>query len=379
MILILILAAGMLAMACGPAEEPQSQAVAPTQAPAPPAFDDARGPLDPRLVTDLKRVPEVFRTEPLSEDKDIDSLAVWHRGEATPWLLATQKDSSYVLVLDAATGELLERLGGEGEDLGKLGRPNGIAVIDDLVLLVEQKNQRVQVLRLPEFEPVGAFGEGLLKRPYGLAVDHPGDWYEVYVTDSFDSPEHEPPAPETCANRVRHYRFRLAGEGLEAELVRSFGEPTGDGALYRVESLVIDRPLSRLYIADESRQRLNHKVYSTDGEFLGKTFGDGLHYYEPEGVALVRCGSEEPPGGYVIAADQTQPTRFLVFSRESLDKLGGFTGEPAIDITDGITFAALNEAAGGGHMLYATHHDVQVVAYRWSDIAQAMGLSTDCR
>jgi 3-phytase len=330
-------------------------------------------------VADLKRVPEVFRTAPLTAGKDVDSLAYWQPREGTPWLLVTVKDRNLVLILDATTGKQLGELGTPGEALGELNRPNGIAVIDDLALVVERDNHRVQVFRLPGFEPLGTFGEELLRSPYGVAVDRPGEWYEVFVTDSYDSPEHEPPAPDVCANRVRHYRFRPGEAGLDVELVRCFGEATGEGALYRVESVVIDRALGRLYLADESRLRLNLKAYSLDGTFLGTTFGDGHHYREPEGLTLVRCGPEEQHLGYLIAADQTQPSRFLVYARRGLGFLGGFTGEPAIAVTDGITFGVVHDRAGTSEMLYATHHDVQVVGYRWSDIAAAMGLRTDCR
>jgi hypothetical protein len=160
-------------------------------------------------------------------------------------------------------------------------------------------------------------------------------------------------------NRVRHYRFRPTETGLEVEFVRSFGEPTGsDGALYRVESMAIDRPLGRLYVADESRQRLNIKAYSLEGEFLGITFGGGRHYREPEGVILLSCGPEEQREGYILAADQTQPTRFLVWDRRSLVPRGGFTGEPTIDITDGVAFVPTNDESGAAGMFYATHHDV---------------------
>ncbi len=385
MVVILILVITMTAVACGQPGESQAPTALESQAPAdlespaptPPPFE--KGRLDPRLVADLKRVPEVFRTVPLSDGIDIDSLAFWPGHEGTPWLLVTQKDLSYVLVLDATTGKQLGKFGGMGEGLGKFNRPNGIAVIDDLVLVAEQGNHRVQVLRLPDFEPLGTFGEELLKRLYGVAVDRPGDWYEVFVTDSYDSPDHEPPAPEVAANRVRHYRFRPTKAGLDVEFVRSFGEATGDGALYRVESLAIDRPMGRLYLADESRLRLNLKAYSLDGAFLGTTFGDGRHYYEPEGVVLLSCGPEEAREGYIIAADQTEPTRFLVWDRRSLVPRGGFTGEPTIDDTDGIAFAAMNDGPGAGGMFWATHHDVQVVGYRWIDIAKAMGFRTDCR
>jgi len=373
-----MLLAAMAVGACGPPGEPEAPAAVRSPALTPPPFDD-HVRLDPRLLVDLKRVPEVFRTVPLTEGKDVDSLAFWPGDEGTPWLLVTQKDLGYVLVLDAMTGELLRRVGGMGEGLGQFNRPNGIAVIDDLVLVAEKNAHRVQVLRLPDFEPLGTFGEELLQWPYGVAVDRPADWYEVFVTDSYDSPEHEPPAPEVAANRVRHYRFRPANTGLDVHFVRSFGDATGDGALYRVESVAIDRPLERLYLADESRLRLNLKVYSLDGTFLGKTFGGGRHYREPEGLVLLRCGPEERREGYIIAADQTQPSRFLVYARRGLDFLGGFTGEPTIDITDGTAFAAMNDEPGGGGMFYATHDDVQVVGYRWIDIARAMGFRTDCR
>lgn len=377
--MIRLIALAVLAVgACGPSTEPpavRSEGPMPT----PPAFDD-QVPLHPRLVEDLKRVPEVFRTVPLTEGKDIDSLAVWPRAEGSPWLLVTQKDIGNILVLDALTGELLDTVGGMGEELGTFNRPNGIAVIDDLVLVVDQRSRRIQVLRLPGFDPIGAFGEDLLQRPYGVAVDRSGEWYDVFVTDSFDSPEHEPPTAEVAANRVRHYRFRLdADGGLEAELVRSFGAPDGEGKLFRVESLVIDREMGRLYVADESRLELNLKVYSTEGEYQGIVFGEGWHYREPEGIVLLSCGVSTRPEGYVIAADQTQPARFLVYDRESLERIGGFTGEPAIDITDGTAFASEEQVPGTGGMFYATHHDVQVVGYRWADIASAMELRTDCR
>ena len=376
MVLILILVAALAAGACRQPAEPPAPSAQESPTPTPPPFDEARGPLDPRLVADLKRVPEAFRTAPLSDGKDIDSLAFWPGHDGTPWLLVTQKDLSYVLVLDATTGELLDRVGGAGEELGKFNRPNGIAVVDDLVLVADQGNHRVQVLTLPAFEPLGAFGEELLRRLYGVAVDRAGEWYEVFVTDSYDSPDDAPPPPETFPNRVRHYRFRASNPGLDVEFVRSFGATTEDGALYRVESLAIDRPMGRLYVADESRFRLDLKVYSLDGEFLGVTFGRGRHYYEPEGVVVLSCGPEEAREGYIIAADQTQPTRFLVWDRRSLAPRGGFTGEPAIDITDGIAFAVMDD---GSAMFYATHHDVQVVGYRWADIAGAMGFGTDCR
>jgi 3-phytase len=372
MIVLLVLLAALAAGACRQAAEPPPSRESALPTPGPPGI---RGQLAPALVADLKLVPEAFRTDPLTEGKDVDSLAFWPRPGGPPWLLVTQKDEGFILVLDATTGELLERRGGEP---GQFDRPNGIAVVDDLLLVVERDSRRVQVLRLPEFDSLGSFGEDLLQLPYGVAVERQGGWYEAYVTDSYESPDDTPPAPEVAANRVRHYRFRPAPAGLEAELVGSFGEPTGDGALYRVESLAIDRPLGRLYVADESLQRLNLKAYTLDGVFV-QTFGDNRHYYEPEGVVLVRCGPEGGRAGYLVVADQTQPTRFVVYDRESLESLGGFTGDPPIDNTDGIAFATVPDGPAPGPMLWATHHDARIVGYRWTDIVKALGLRTDCR
>jgi 3-phytase len=179
MVVILILLAALTLGACRQPAEPPAPAALESPMPTPPAFDDQVNRVHPRLLADLKRVPEVFRTVDLTEGKDVDSLAFWAGPEGPPWLLATQKDLSYILVLDATTGELLKKVGGMGDELGRFNRPNGIAVIDDLVLVVDQRSRRVQVLRLPDFEPLGSFGEDLLKRPYGVAVDRPGEWYEV--------------------------------------------------------------------------------------------------------------------------------------------------------------------------------------------------------
>jgi 3-phytase len=157
---LLMLFAALAAGACQPAAEAPETRESAVPTPGPPGI---RGQLAPAMVADLKRVPEAFRSTPLTEGKDVDSLAFWPNPAGPPWLLVTQKDLSYILVLDATTGELLERVGGMGDELGKFNRPNGIAVTGDLVLVVERDARRVQVLRLPDFEPLGTFGEDLLK------------------------------------------------------------------------------------------------------------------------------------------------------------------------------------------------------------------------
>ena len=86
------------------------------------------------------------------------------------------------------------RAAGPGRDPGSFDRPNGVAVVDDLVFVVERDNGRVQVLRLPGMESVATFGDDVLVRPYGitlfaagnhLTADSAGAAYRVFVTDDY--------------------------------------------------------------------------------------------------------------------------------------------------------------------------------------------------
>src|SRR5690606_18381740 len=104
----------------------------------------------PRLAT----VAEAFHTvrDTLA---NIDSPAVWHGPDGQHWVLSTAKATHLIRVEDAATGTLVRDVGGPGSGPGEFSRPNGIAVIDDFMLIVERDNARVQVFTLPDFTPIG--------------------------------------------------------------------------------------------------------------------------------------------------------------------------------------------------------------------------------
>lgn len=53
--------------------------------------------------------------------------------------------------------------------LGRLQRPNGIAIAGDVVFVVERDNARLQVFRLPDGASMGTFAAGTLVKPYGIA------------------------------------------------------------------------------------------------------------------------------------------------------------------------------------------------------------------
>ncbi|MDZ7691796.1 MAG: hypothetical protein U5K69_11835 [Balneolaceae bacterium] len=87
---------------------------------------------------------EVFHTD-RDEGDNVDSPAVWHGPDGQHWLLATAKEGDTIIASDATDGSLIQRFGGSGTGSGQFERPNGIAVIDDLVLVVERDNRRIQV------------------------------------------------------------------------------------------------------------------------------------------------------------------------------------------------------------------------------------------
>ena len=129
------------------------------------------------------------------------------------------------MVFDADTGKRLREVGGEGKALGRVQSP--------------QRHRRVRRLRcswssatttacrcctLPDFKPLGSFGDKELRSPYGLWLTEtePGE-LEVYVTDSFmygKKFDEVPPLAE-LDQRVRRYRVQFDQDGrLRSQLRR---------------------------------------------------------------------------------------------------------------------------------------------------------------
>lgn len=342
-----------------------------------PGADDSGTRNEASSRTDLTGIPMVSErwVSPWDTTSNLDSPAVWS-GEKESWVVATAKGTHQLWVYDASTGDLLRTVGGPGEELGRFLRPNGIAVVGDLLLVVERDNHRIQVLSLPDFRPRGAFGSQDLVRPYGIAFyrDDRGDLH-LYVTDDYgnevERPEGEPPTGD-FTRRVKHFRLRT-DNGLEAELVDSFGEARGPGALRVVESLQVDEEQDLLLVADEFGPEL--EAYHLDGTYAGRSVARDLYRFgDPEGIMLYRCGGD----GYWILTDQGEGrTVFHVLDRRSLESLGSFAGEVTAN-TDGIwlTQEAIPGLGQGG--LVALHDDGGLSAFAWNDIAQALGLRSGC-
>ncbi|TYT25685.1 phytase [Luteimonas viscosa] len=324
-------------------------------------------------------VPERYVTIENPED-ELDSLATWPTEDGGTWLIATAKNTHELVVFDADSGEQLRSVGHRGAADGEFLRPNGVFVHGDVLFVSERDNRRVQMLRLPDFRPLGSFGEGELRSPYGLWVHEPvpGELH-AYVTDSFmEGPRFDVVPPlETLDRRVRRYRIRFDPAGMPiVHAAGHFGDTREATALRMVESLLGDPAHDRLLVADEDRRHATAlREYTLDGRFTGGGIAPGVFLADPEGIALWACTADT---GYWIAADQLRPlTIFRVFDRITLAPRGTFSGQVTA-WTDGVALYAGATARFPTGALFAVHDDRAVAAFDLGDIARALQLDPAC-
>lgn len=331
------------------------------------------------VARDAVTVGEVFVTEENPAD-ELDSLATWTGGDGATWVIATAKSSHRLVVFDGDSGERLRTVGRKGKAPGEFTRPNGVLVYGDRVFVAERDAPRVQVLRLPDFRPLGSFGEQQLRSPYGIWLHEaaPGE-LQAYITDSFMYGERfdvVPPLAE-LDQRVRRYRLQLHDDGtFRVEHKGSFGDTGHAGALRMVESIAGDPARDRLLIADEDRRQVSTlREYTLDGRYTGVSLPGDSFVGEAEGVALWSCSAD---GGYWIAVDQLTPlTTFHVFDRADLAPRGSFSGRLTAN-TDGIALHAAATPRFPAGALYAVHDDRAVTAFDLRDVAQALRLDPGC-
>lgn len=328
---------------------------------------------------DVATVAESFLT-PMTPADNIDSPASWTTPDGAHWLIATAKATDKLVVYDGQTGAHLRDVGSHGTGPGQFDRPNGIAVVDDLVLIVERDNHRVQVLQLPDFKPLGVFAAGDLRKPYGLWVNKRRGGYDVYVTDSYDAGEDAqgndvlPPLAE-LDKRVRRYALDVQGGTLDATLTDSIGDTSAAGALRVVESIWGDPGNDRLLIAEEDETYASEvKVYTLAGRFTGTTFGRDAFKAQAEGVMLRTCGKQ---GWWITTEQGKQRSVFHLFDRHTFKHVGAFQGN-AVANTDGIWLDQTASTRFPHGVLYAVHDDQGVVAFDWASVARQLSLPLEC-
>lgn len=316
---------------------------------------------------------------PEAPGDELDSLAGWQAPDGARWLIASAKRSHRLRVFDGETGTPLRAFGGPGARPGEFSYPNGIAVVDDLLLVVERDNHRVQVLRLPDFLPLATFGEGDLRSPYGVNVRAlAAGEYEVLVTDSYMSELdfNVPPPLAQLDARVKRYHLDVDGAYVGVRLQQTFGDTTAAGALRKAESIMVDAFHQRILIAEEDRSvGTALRAYTLTGEYSGRDVGFGTLRAQAEGIALWACADGS---GYWIATDQfPERTVFQVFDRRALTRIGAFASKRVAN-TDGIW---LRQGASPGFpagALFAVHDDKAIAAFDWRVIAHALHLRVRC-
>lgn len=327
------------------------------------------------VLPEVVVIKESFST--LRDESDnVDSPAVWHGAGGENWILATAKEGNAIIVYDAATGKKISSFGKYGTMPGELSRPNGIAVIDNYALVVERDNHRVQVFTLPEFNSLGFFGETVLRKPYGITIDYFEGQYNLFITDNYEMDDESTPPADSLGRRVHHFTFTVEDGNLTTSHVMAFGEISGDGVLFKVESILLDREYNRLLIADEHEEHRNVKIYNLNGEFTGNVVPHIYFFYEPEGIVLWECRDDK--SGYYIMTDQGKISNtFQVFDRATLEYIGGFSGEITRN-TDGIAITQKSFGDFSNGALYPVHDDGSLTAFDWNEISAILRIRSSC-
>lgn len=338
-----------------------------------------RGDPAPAAAGGIATLQETYVSAP-NPGEELDSLATWRGADGRAWVIATAKSMHRLVVFDADTGERLREVGGKGAAPGQFKRPNGIAVAGDRVFVVERDNHRVQVLSLPDFRPLGTFGEGELRSPYGLWLDAAADGsVGIYLTDNYMLGERFDIVPplETLDRRVQRYRVRFDADGRAAATADGhFGATTEADALRVVESIAGDAAHDRLLIADESMPHSTLREYTLAGRATGRHIPGDTFAFEAEGVALWPCGRDR---GYWVAVDQlSDRTVFHFFDRRSLALVASLRGKTTA-ATDGIALRTASSARFPHGALFAMHADTSVAAFDLRDIATTLKLDPACR
>ncbi len=324
-----------------------------------------------------KEVEETFITA-ATPNNVIDSPALWQAPDGSTWLYATAKDSDQILMFDGETGAEKGAFGSSGDGLNQFKRPNGIYVIDNLLLVVERDNHRVQVISLPAMQSIGFFGEDRLKQPYGIWARRFQDGIEVIVSDGYMSADNADVVPTNLelGERFRRFKVKAGVDSLTVEARGAFGAVDDAGAIRIAESIAGDVAQKRLLLAEEDQASGTRiKVYDINGQYTGQDVGAGVFKAQAEGISLYECADGS---GYWIAADQFKDrTLFHVFDRKTLALKGSFAGNTTAN-TDGIWLHQAATSAFPNGALYAVHDDQAVAAFDWRGIAEAIGVRASC-
>ncbi|WP_242111371.1 hypothetical protein [Luteimonas aquatica] len=284
--------------------------------PLPPLLPAASGPVVPERY--LAAGPAGIR---------FNALATWPTESGGAWLIAGSAAGHALTVFDADSGAQVREIDGRTATPGPMLEPTALAVFGDRLFVAEAGANRVEVLSLPDFARLGAFGAGELRAPGGLWIRERGpEELAVYVADA-------------SRGKAGGYRYRVEFD-------------------------------------EEGRLRAQAE---TPFEHLGEPdTGDGLppdsYHDTATGIAWWSCGTD---AGYWVAIDSgTAPTRFQVFDR-ALAPRGAFRGA-TVDGSRAIAVYAPGTAQFPFGALFALHGDGSVAAFDLGDVVRALQLDPAC-
>lgn len=303
---------------------------------------------------------------------NLDAPVLWQGPNGERWVIAACRASDRLVVHDAETGAFIRAVGVSGSGPGQFNRPNGIAVIDDLAIVVERDNHRLQVFRLPAWTVLGSFGDSALVKPYGIAARRDSSGYVLYVTDNYETPEGDIPPDTELGARVKMFRMSVSDRTVTGELLGAFGDTEGDGVLRLVEAICIDTAFGRLLIADEAGESNDIKVFNLDGSFTGTVFGAGVFRYQAEAIALYTASDSS---GYYVCADQdVADNTFHLFDRATFEHVGAVRGASTTN-SDGVTVTSVPSPNFPEGQLIAIRDSRGLGAINWRAVADTLRLT----
>lgn len=319
--------------------------------------------------------------QPAPAPANLSSVAAWTDASGRVRVYISDADADRLRILDGATGEVVDEAKASALSLAT---PTALFVIDDLLLVVEQRNHRVLALGLPDLHPLGSVGDGGLIQPVSLFARHTDvDSYLLYVADDYDD-NGKVPADRDLNRRVKSYSLSLSRGNdaaatptrIDAARVGQLGATEGNGLIRRIGSLGGDPFYDQLLVAERDRGHdSGYRVYGFSGKYRDASLDRDIFQQRAAGITLRACDNG---GGHWIASDEMEGgSPLLVMDRASLRPAGAFTdssGSAAISL-----WFQGNAATAFPAGVLLVRFDGQLSAIDWRDIARELRLDLACQ
>lgn len=272
--------------------------------------------------------------------------------DSVEYLIASSSTANRIDVFNSSSGAFIRSVGKAGPGINEFRGPAGVVTLgDSIALVVETDNARVQGFHLPDFAPLGTFGDQIFRHPVAIAGYRAGNAYEVYVSDQ--------KAPSFA--RIEQFRLSVGKRELIAIHWRTFGDSSGYAAISTAGAVAVDSASKRVLAVDASSDRSRVVVFGTDGRFASRTFNGKKSGATIASLAIYQC---DKSSGYLAAGDAGGT--IAVFDRETLNGVG--------KVSAGVSPTGM--AAGG--VLFQAQRAGPIAVIPWSGVVSALRESRVC-